>query len=108
MEAGVLVSVVSFFAVREVRQMVCTMAACTTLHGSSVAWRASLPRSPSMTTRLSVASRRSPVLAFHLVMTERVKAFVIEAYVRGAEVGCAERAELEGLLDLPAQATRAP
>ena len=29
-------------------------------------------------------------------MTERVKAFVIEAYVRGAEVGCAERAELEG------------
>jgi len=29
-------------------------------------------------------------------MTDRVKAFVIEAYVRGAEIGCAERAELEG------------
>ena len=29
-------------------------------------------------------------------MSERVKAFVVEAYVRGAGIGCAERAELEG------------
>jgi len=29
-------------------------------------------------------------------MTDRVKAFVVAAYVRGAEIGCAERAELEG------------
>jgi len=28
--------------------------------------------------------------------TERVRAFMIQAYVRGAEIGCAERAELEG------------
>ena len=28
--------------------------------------------------------------------TERVKELVVEAYVRGAHVGCAERAEVEG------------
>ena len=49
-------------------------------------------------------SRQEELENFHCVLddiawgrsTDRVKDFIIKAYVRGASVGCAERAELEG------------
>ena len=50
------------------------------------------------------AERASESEEFHAVLsdvalgatTERVKKFVIDAYVRGARVGCAENTEFEG------------